>query len=132
MVLIDTHVWLWWLTEPGRLPAKAARQIAAAVKDYEVCISAMSAWEIAMLVARGRLELATDYKEFIRQTEKLAFVRFIDLDNTILVNSVNLDGFPEKDPCDRIIVATAQNLGAILITKDETMRAYKRVRTIWD
>lgn len=84
-----------------------------------------------MLCARGRLEFATDYKEFIRQTEKLAFVKFIAPDNTIFLNSVGLPEYTGKDPADRIIVATANHLGATLVTKDETMLAYRQVRTLW-
>ncbi|MBX3723192.1 MAG: type II toxin-antitoxin system VapC family toxin [Turneriella sp.] len=81
MVLLDTHAWVWWLTKPDMLPKKATQVIRAAMKDYDVHISTMSTWEIAMLVARGRLEFATDYREFIRQTQRLAFVKFVAAGN---------------------------------------------------
>lgn len=107
------------------------RVIREAMKNYSVAISSMSVWEIAMLYAKGRLEFATDYREFIRQTEKLAFVKFIQPDNTIFLNSVEMPDYPGKDPADRIIVATANHLSAALITKDEHMHAYRQVRTVW-
>jgi PIN domain nuclease of toxin-antitoxin system len=132
MVLLDTHAWVWWLTKPELVPKKATQAIRAAMREYAVHISTMSAWEIAMLVARGRLELATDYREFIRQTEKLAFVKFIAPHNTILLNSVEMPGYEGKDPADRIIIATANHLSATLITKDDTMLEYRQVRTTWD
>lgn len=131
MILLDTHVWVWWLTNPDLLPPKAMRVIREAMKNYSVAISSMSAWEIAMLCAKGRLEFATNYREFIRQTEKLAFVKFIQPDNTIFLNSVEMPDYPGKDPADRIIVATANHLSAALITKDEHMHAYRQVRTVW-
>lgn len=131
MILLDTHVWVWWLTSPDLLPPKAMRVIREAMKAYRVAISSMSVWEIAMLCAKGRLEFATDYREFIRQTEKLAFVKFIQPDNTILLNSVELPDYLAKDPADRIIVATANHLSATLITKDEHMHTYRQVRTVW-
>ncbi len=132
MILLDTHAWIWWLTQPDLLPKKAMQAIRAAMKKYNVCISSMSAWEIAMLTTKGRLELATDYREFIRQTEKLAFVKFIAPENTILLNSVEMPGYAGKDPADRIIIATANHLGATLVTKDETILVYKQVRTVWN
>jgi len=131
VLLLDTHAWVWWLTKPDLLPKKAAQAIRAAMKEYSVHISTMSSWEIAMLVARGRLELATDYREFIRQTAQLAFVKFIAPDNTILLNSVEMPGYAGKDPADRIIMATANHLSATLVTKDETMLEYRQVRTTW-
>lgn len=131
MVLLDTHAWVWWLTKPDMLPKKATQVIRAAMKDYDVHISTMSTWEIGMLVARGRLEFATDYREFIRQTQQLAFVKFVAPDNTILLHSVELPGYAGKDPADRIIIATANHLSATLVTKDETMLGYRQVRTVW-
>lgn len=132
MILLDTHAWIWWLTNPERLPSKATKAIREAMKNYRVVISAMSVWEIAMLCAKGRLEFATDYREFIRQTEKLAFVQFVAPDNAILLNSVNLPDYTGRDPADRIIIATANHLSATLISKDDTMREYRQVRTLWD
>lgn len=131
MILLDTHCWIWWLTTPRALSKKAHSAIREAMVNYQVCISSISVWEIAMLVQRGRLQLAIDYREFIRQTEKLAFVQFIEPNNTILVNSVELSGYSAKDPADRIIVATANHMGAMLVTKDESIRAYRQVRSLW-
>ncbi|HNA80655.1 MAG TPA: type II toxin-antitoxin system VapC family toxin [Turneriella sp.] len=131
-VLLDTHAWLWWLSSPELLPKKAARTIRESMESYKVLISSLSAWEIAMLCTRGRLELATDYREFIHQTEKLPFVQFITPNNEILIGSVNLPAYEGKDPADRIIVATANHMGATLVTKDEHMLAYRHVRTIWN
>lgn len=131
MILLDTHAWIWWLTTPDLVPLKATRAIREAMKNYSIAISSMSVWEIAMLCAKGRLEFATDFREFIRQTEKLAFVKFIQPDNTIFLNSVEMPDYPGKDPADRIIVATANHLSATLVTKDENMLGYRQVRTIW-
>lgn len=130
-VLLDTHAWLWWLSSPELLPKRAAKAIREAMEKYKVLISSMSSWEIAMLCAKGRLELATDYREFIRQTEKLPFVQFIPPNNEILIGSVNLPSYAGKDPADRIIVATANHMGATLVTKDEDMLSYRHVRTLW-
>ncbi|MBV6492051.1 MAG: Ribonuclease VapC22 [Turneriella sp.] len=131
MIVLDTHTWIWWLTQPSLLPKKAKNVIHEAMKNYQIAISSMSVWEIAMLCAKGRLEFAIPYREFIRQTEALAFVQFITPDNNIFLNSVEMVDYPVKDPADRIIMATANHLSAILITRDEAMHTYRQVRTLW-
>lgn len=129
MILLDTHVWIWWAAEtPRRLSARARRAIA---ESPSVAVSAISPWEVAMLVAKGRLELDRDVLVWIRQALALPRVTFAPLTPEIAVRSTRLgDGFP-GDPADRILVATARELGAALVTKDETLRHAEGVRTIW-
>ena len=57
MIVLDTHVWLWWLSAPEQLSESASAAIEAAVVDDAVHICAISAWEVALLVQRGRLGL---------------------------------------------------------------------------
>ena len=130
MILLDTHVWIWWLAEPARLSSTAALAIDAAVRADAVHISAMSAWELAMLVARGRLVLDRPAARFVADTEALPFVHFIDVDPRIAVASVELT-LPHPDPADRLIVATALALDAPLVTKDERIRGWGGVPTVW-
>ena len=85
-----------------------------------------------MLVARKRLEFTIDAESWITAVEALPFFTFIPLDNRIAVRSVELDGFPNRDPADRIIVATALGLGATVVTADSRLRGYKALATIWD
>lgn len=131
MLLLDTHTWLWWLSNPESLSKKAARTIDKAIDENAIAISSISVWEVAMLVERERLQFNTDYRDFIENTEKLSFVKFIPADNTILLRSVTLPDFNHKDPADRIIIATANRLSATLITKDERILNYKYVKTLW-
>ena len=133
MILVDTHALVWWVSDPKRIPTKARRVLDAAVKAREsVAVSSISIWEIAMLVARKRLEFTIDAESWITAVEALPFFTFIPLDNRIAVRSVELDGFPNRDPADRIIVATALGLGATVVTADSRLRGYKALATIWD
>lgn len=133
MILVDTHALVWWVSDPKRIPTKARRALDAAVKAREsVAVSSISVWEIAMLVARKRLEFTIDAESWITAVEALPFFTFIPLDNRIAVRSVELDGFPNRDPADRIIVATALGLGATVVTADSRLRGYKALATIWD
>ncbi|MBU0675813.1 MAG: type II toxin-antitoxin system VapC family toxin [Proteobacteria bacterium] len=131
MIVLDTHVWLWWLSNPELLSPKAAGVIEKAVAGGEVHISSISAWEIAMLVDRGRLELTIDWRDWIRKSESLPFITFVPVDNTIALRSVSLPGDFHQDPADRIIVATALTLGAGLVSRDGKIRKYSQVKTIW-
>jgi PIN domain nuclease of toxin-antitoxin system len=129
LIVLDTHVWIWWASEtPRRLPAPARKAIAEAPS---LAVSAISPWEVAMLVAKGRLELDRDVLVWIRQALALPRVRLAPLTPEIAVRSTRLgDGFP-GDPADRILVATARELGAALVTKDEALREIEGIRTIW-
>lgn len=132
MIALDTHALVWWVADPTRLGAKARKAIEAAVKSGdELAVSSISAWEIAMLVAAGRLELTMDVEAWIARVESFPGLTFIPVDNRVALRAVQLDGFPHRDPADRIIVATALGLGAALVTADERIHAYRAIRTIW-
>ncbi len=133
MILLDTHALIWWVSDPRRIPAKARRLIDAQVAaSSPVAVSSISLWEVAMLVARKRLELAIDTTTWIASVEALPFLTFVPVDNRIAVRAVQLEAFPHGDPADRMIVATALGLGATLLTADARLRAYRPVKTVWD
>jgi PIN domain nuclease of toxin-antitoxin system len=82
-------------------------------------------------VARGRLRLALDVRDWLSRCEALPFLTFVPVSNAIAVESVRLPEFPHTDPADRIIAATALSLGAALVTKDDKLRNYPHLKTIW-
>ncbi len=84
-----------------------------------------------MLVNRGRLELTMDVADWIANSEALPFLRFVPVTNQIALRSVSLPTDVHGDPADRMIIATALFLGASLVTKDERIRNYPHVETIW-
>lgn len=131
MIVLDTHTLLWWVNDPSTLSMPAKKAIDAAVESKSVYVSCISAWEIALLVERGRLRLALDVRDWICRCEALPFLTFVPLDNAIAVESVRLPDFPHADPADRIIAATALSLGALLVTKDDKLQSYPHVKTIW-
>lgn len=130
MIVLDTHTWLWWLSDPRQLSRRARAAVRAAMEGSEIYISSISAWEVAMLVAKGRLRLSMDAPDWIAQSQALSFIRFVPVDNAIALRSVQLD-VPHRDPADRIIAATAIGLGAWLVTKDEKLVQYPGVKTLW-
>ncbi|UCF20458.1 MAG: type II toxin-antitoxin system VapC family toxin, partial [Gemmatimonadota bacterium] len=88
-------------------------------------------WEVAQLVARGRLELTMDVADWIARSESLPFIHFAPVDNRIAVRATRLLGDLHSDPADRIILSTALVLGAPLVTRDERLWHYPHVETIW-
>ena len=133
MIALDTHALVWYAAEPTRIPGKARRLIEAAIKSNEhIAVSSISVWEIAMLVARGRLELTIDAETWIARVQELPFLAFHPVDNAIALRAVNLSDFPQRDPADRMIVATALGLNATLVTADKRLRAYRPLETVWD
>ena len=131
MILLDTHAWVWWVSNPELLSRAARGAADAAAARHELFVATISSWEMALLVEKGRLELALDVRDWITRCESLPFLAFIPLSNAIAVESVRLAGFPHADPADRIIVATALSLGARLVTKDEKLLKYLPTRTVW-
>lgn len=132
MIALDTHAWVWWVSDPDRIPPKARRRLERTVESGQsLLISSISVWEVAMLVDRGRLALTLDVKEWIAASERLPCFEFVPVDNAIALRAVLLPGFAHQDPADRIIVATALGAGATLVTGDTRLTAYGRLKTVW-
>ncbi len=131
MIVLDTHVWVWWLSGVERVSRRASRLIADAVAQKGIYVSSISVWEVAQLVARGRLQLTMEVADWVAKSEALPFVNFIPVDNAIAIKSVQLPEPLHRDPADRIIIATAITLGFPLVTKDGRIAKYPHVRTIW-
>jgi PIN domain nuclease of toxin-antitoxin system len=131
LIVLDTHAWIWWVARPEELSPAARASIGLEVEESGIHVSAISCWEIALLVRKGRLALTLDVADWIAKTEALPFVHFVPIDNRIALRSVSLPGDFHDDPADRLIVATALILGATLITKDARIQAYPHVETQW-
>jgi len=131
MIVLDTHAWVWFISNPELLSKRAKRYLDAAVEEKAIMISSISVWEVALLIAKKRLILTLELNDWIAKSEMLPFFKFIPVDNSIAIKSVNLPQPLHSDPADRIIIATAISLGAPIVTKDEKILNYSQVQTIW-
>jgi PIN domain nuclease of toxin-antitoxin system len=123
-LLLDTHAAIW-IAEGQPLTSEATDAIDAAYRaDRTIFVSAITAWEIGLLVARNRLGLSTRPELWFQRLLAVPGVRLADLSPDILIASSFLPGEPPRDPADRIIVATARDLGATLITRDRLLLKY--------
>jgi PIN domain nuclease of toxin-antitoxin system len=132
MIVLDTHVLLWWVSDKQKLSKKALSLISREAKHPgQVLISSISTWEIAMLVNRSRLSLKIEVSDFVDQIERLPAVQFVPVNNRVVMASVGLAEPLHKDPADRIIIATAKVNNCQLVTADEKILAYDQVDTVW-
>lgn len=132
MLVIDTHVLVWFVNGSDELSAAAKKAIDAIIaKGGEIIISSISAWEISMLIEKKRLVLSMDIESWLEQVEQIEGFRFMPIDNEIGYKSTILPGEFHQDPADRMIVATARKLAVALVTADEQIRDYQHVKTIW-
>ena len=116
MILLDTHVLLWFRTAEERLGRYCRQEVAEALRQSNLAVSAFSFWEIAMLLDKRRITLPSDVVSW--RAHLLAnFLTEIPVNGAIGIRANNLPGF-HPDPADRIIVATALE-GHRLLTADE-------------
>ncbi len=133
MIVLDTHALIWWVNGDPYLSGHARAAVEAEQVDETgaILVSAISAWEIGMLVARDRLTLTMSVDHWLATVERIDGVRFVPVDNQAGLESTRLPGDFHKDPADRMIVALARCLNAPLITADDKIRTYQHVQTIW-
>jgi PIN domain nuclease of toxin-antitoxin system len=129
VIVLDTHVWLWWLSAPERLSDAASEAID---KASNIGVSTLSAWEIAMLATRGRITLDRDVSTWVGQGLADARVEPLAPGAQVAVAAGLLDAanFP-GDPVDRMIYSTARSIGATLITRDRAIRRFDPQGTLW-
>ncbi len=128
MIVLDTHAWIWWAAARSRLSVKARAAIDGA---DSVGVSAISCWEIAMLVKKHRLQLDRNTLVWIRQALDLPRTVLLSLSLDIAVSSTEMANPFEGDSADRIIAATAVSHRAPLVTKDRRLRELEGLHTIW-
>lgn len=128
-MLLDTHVWVWYVNESDRLTERQ-RQILAERKAEGLGVSVISCWEVAKLVELGRLDLDRPVQEWVAQALVPPEIRLIELTPQIAVASTQLPGRFHRDPADQIIVATARMYKVDVFTVDRRILAYEHVHTV--
>jgi len=127
VILLDTHVWIWLCHDDLLLPA-GLRNLIELQRNEGIGVSAISVWEVAKLVERGRLELPMEMDAWMQMALGGSAVALLPLSPSIAVESTKLPGEFHRDPADQIIVATARVHDLSLATCDQRIRAYPHVR----
>ena len=129
--LLDTHVWIWWHSNPEILSFKVLSAISENTKYEEILLSAISIWEFCKLIEKKKIEISSNPENWINNSLSMPKLRLVPLTPTISYHSTTLPQPFHNDPADQIIVATAREENAIIITKDKLIHNYQHVRTFW-
>jgi len=126
LLLVDTHTLIWMVEEAPRLGAQTAEALNRAGWENRIAVSAITPWEIALLVSKNRMKLGADVMDWIRDALSKPGVRLVPLEPAIAVASTRLPFEIHADPADRILVATARHLRATLVTADGALLEFAR------
>jgi len=116
--LLDTHTWIWWLNGDSRLNARVRSALDALPGDARPYLSAISLWEVAMLVDRNRIAFVTPLVQWLREACASTVVELVPLTADVAADTAALPDSFHRDPADRIIVATGRILGLPVATDD--------------
>ena len=132
MIVIDTHVALWWAHDPSKLSRVAFEAIEQAERAGGIHLSVASIWEISLKNRSGKLILPFDIQEWYALFLSSYPGIVVDpLSPQVAIESTMLPGDFHKDPADRFIVALARHHGVPLVTVDQKILDYPHVQTIW-
>ncbi len=129
-VLLDTHLWLWWLLGSPQLAERERQAIDQSAQARQLRLAAISLWEAQMLQAKGRLQLDRPFENWLRRAAAADVITVLPLDCEVVICVNSLPADFHGDPADRLIVATALAHGLPLATFDSTIRR-SQVVPLW-
>ena len=129
--ILDTHTWIWWHVNPPRLSQKVKEIIQNTENYNEMLLSAISPWEFCKLLEKKKIGIACDPEEWINIALNMPKLRLVPLSPVVAYRSTVLPQPFHNDPADQIIVATAREENATILTKDEKIMAYDNVHSLW-
>jgi PIN domain nuclease of toxin-antitoxin system len=130
-VILDTHAWVWWVSQDSRLSRKAKTVVEQAQSEDDLWLSLISVWEVSKKVEKGKLVPDRPIEQWLDAATLIQGLHLWELTRPILVQSCSLPRPFHGDPADQLIVATARHHEATLVTKDQRIRDYPNVRTVW-
>ena len=128
MIILDTHIWVWWVHGDTHLPERYNTYLALH-EAQGLGVSVISCWEVAKLVEYGRLTLPCPVAEWLDQALAYPGIRLLELTPRIIVESTQLPGTFHRDPADQLIVATARVYTCPSVTGDRKILVYPHVQT---
>ena len=116
--LLDTHILIWWLNGSKQLSAAQQEVVASASAESPLLVSDISLWEVATLHSLGRIQLTIPLRAWLDKAVAPPLVRRLGISPAIAAELATLPDSLQRDPADRILVATARVFGATLLTQD--------------
>lgn len=128
-LLMDTHIWYWFVIGDKSLTSKMVDLINQAALDDSLFLSSFSVWEIAMMENKGRVSFKLPTLQWVEEALKEVPIQLVPLYPAIAVESCHLIDF-HGDPADRIIVATARVENLTLMTRDKKIQEYAKMNKV--
>ena len=128
---LDTHTWIWWNMNPKKLSKKVKKLIHDTEGYDELLLSAISPWEFSKLLEKKRLGISCNPEDWIKAALDMPKLRVIPLHPILAYRSTILPQPFHDDPADQIIVASAREENATILTKDQKILKYEHVKSLW-
>ena len=128
MILLDTCALVWWTLDPDKLSRKA-RHACDSISRHGALVSSVSFWEIGIKIKKGKLDIGTSLRDYIKRIGSMDTLTIVPVDETIWLASVELDWI-HPDPADRVIVSTARMNSSPIVTSDAVIRRYYK-KIVW-
>ncbi len=129
--LLDTHTWIWWYMNPRKLSHRVTNLIGDTTRYDELLLSAISPWEFCKLLEKGRIAISCNPEDWLNAAFDLPKFRLVPLSPVLAYGSTVLPQPFHNDPADQIIVATALQEDATILTKDRNILEYEHVKSLW-
>ena len=126
-LLLDTHIWVWSLLDPGRLSPRVRGELES--PDNELWLSPVSSWELLVLIEKGRVQVDKDGVQWVTEVARASALREAAITHEVAVESRVVD-LPHQDPADRFLAATARVYDLTLVTSDERLLGSRRISTL--
>ncbi len=131
LILLDTHIWIWLVNGDRRVSSsKFLNLINRMAESSGIRVSVISVWEVGMLESKGKISLPYSCLEWVQRALRSPGISLVPLTPEIAIESSRLPGTFHGDSADRILIATARDLGASLVTEDGYILAYSRENSI--
>lgn len=129
-VILDTHIWVWWLLADSPLTDRERRALDRIAADKGVFLPAICQWEVQMLYRKKRLELPVPFSTWLRRAASSDMLTVLPLNTDAVIAADDLPTSFHGDPADRMIVATARAHDLPLATRDVAIRKSRLVK-LW-
>lgn len=127
-LLLDTHIWFWYLSGSERLP-KGLKKLLDTTPGDRCWLSPISVWELGLLARRGRVKIDQDYRRWLTAATKHFPLRDASLTREVSLKSLEID-LPHRDPADHFLAATALTYDLTLLTVDRHLRSARGFKTL--
>ncbi len=131
MILLDTHIWLWWLLGDGNLSSSERESLNSKAENQKLCISWVTIWETEMLERKQRISLEPDFQSWILHATRPEIITILPVDLAVVIAQRELPDSFHADPADRLITATSLLADYPLATHDGRIQSSKACE-IWN